>query len=57
MSLTIAELKAIRDEYRSHLRGSEYAPTKVKVRLKLSIEAMDELIRERESDRDLSADG
>lgn len=50
MKVTIAELKAIRDEHRQHLRLSGYAPPKVQARLQLSIQAMDALIREREAD-------
>lgn len=49
MTLTIAELKAIRDEYRSHRRQNDPAPPKVQARLELSIQAMDALIREREA--------
>jgi hypothetical protein len=49
-TLTIADLKAIREEQRTHLRASEYAPPKVQQRLQLSIAAMDALIREREAE-------
>jgi hypothetical protein len=51
MEVTIAELKAIRAEFQSHLRGNDYAPAKVQARLRLSIQAMDALIREREAEQ------
>lgn len=49
--MTIDDLKQLRDEFRSHLPMTEpYAPLKVTARLKLAIEAMDALIRERTDD-------